>query len=274
MLPAKVVEMYRNAPDYDLEYGGKLDDIPWLENLCVKYASDGQVLNLCCGTLREGIPLAKTGLGNNFSLVGVDITPEMLEQGKHKLAAEPAAVQANFSLIQGDIRSVDVGYGEFNFTFVPFNSLWHMTTMKDLLAALANAYQHLMPGGHFVADVFHPNIRRLTKMMERPSVLLHESVAESSERDLKLVRWSAEEYFPAEQVMRNIFYYWKYELGEDRKLIDAYWSPLVLRIAFPAELQLVLERVGFEVIARWGNYNNEPFGNDSPKMLFLCRKPK
>lgn len=274
MLPIKVVEMYRNAPDYDLEYGRKLDDIPWLTDLCIRYASGGKVLNLCCGTLREGIPLAKVGLEHGFSIVGVDITSEMLEQGRRKLAAESAEVQTNLQLVQGDIRTVNVDYEEYNFAFVPFNSLWHMTTPEDLLAALDNVYQHLIAGGYFIVDVFHPDIRRLAKMMERPSILLHESVAESSEQDLKLVRWSTEEYFPAEQVMRNIFYYWKYELSEDRKLIDAYWSPLVLRIAFPAEFQLVLKSIGFEIVALWGNYRNEPFDNDSPKMLFLCQKPK
>lgn len=274
MFPNKLVEMYRNAPDYDLEYAKKVDDISWLRDLCVRYASGGKVLNLCCGTLREGIPLARAGVKHNFSLIGVDITPEMLELGKRKLTAEPEGVQVRFRPVLGDIKDVDVGYGEFNFAFIPFNSLWHMLTTEDLLAALTNAHRHLVPGGYFVADVFHPDIQRLAKMMERPTPIQHESVVDVPDQNLRLVRWVSSQYFPAEQIVQNTYYYWKYRITSHRELVDAYWSPLTIRVAFPGELRLALKHVGFEIVKCWGNYKSGSLDNDSPKMLFLCRKPQ
>lgn len=272
MLSTKVAEMYRNAPDYDLEYREVVADIPWLGALCARFASGGKVLNLCCGTLREGIPLAKMGVKHDFRIVGVDITPEMLNLGKEKLAAEPEEVQARFQLVLGDIRDVAVGYSEFNFAFIPFNSLWHMLTQEDLLAALANAHRHLVPGGHFIADVFHPDIRKLEAAMEDPAPVWGDRVVDDPDQDLRLARWATRQYFPAEQTIREVWYYSKYRLTGSRELVGAYWAPLNLRIAFPGELQLALKHVGFVIVERWGGYNGNPFNNDSPKMLFLCQK--
>lgn len=272
MFPTRVVEMYRNAADYDLEYREVVADIPWLGALCARFASGGKVLNLCCGTLREGIPLARTGVKHNFKIVGVDITPEMLKRGKEKLAAETEEVQARFQLVLGDIRDVAVGYGEFNFAFIPFNSLWHMPTQEDLLAALVNAHQHLVSGGHFIADVFHPDIHKLEAGMKDPAPVWGDRVVDDPNQDLRLARWATRQYFPAEQTIREVWYYSKYRLTDNQQLIDAYWLPMTLRIAFPGELQLALRYVGFEIVECWGDYDGNLFNNESPKMLFLCQK--
>ena len=71
---------YDAAADYDAQYGALYEpEIRYLSALALKQG--GAVLDLCCGTGIVTVPLAETGL----EVVGVDISPAMLEQAKTKI---------------------------------------------------------------------------------------------------------------------------------------------------------------------------------------------
>ena len=61
---------------------------------------DAKILELCCGTGRLTLPIAKDG----YNICGVDYTSSMLEQAKAK--ASEAGVEINF--IKADIRTLDL----------------------------------------------------------------------------------------------------------------------------------------------------------------------
>ena len=75
---------------------------------------DARILELCCGTGRLTLPIAKDG----YNICGVDYTPSMLEQAKSK--ATEAGLGINF--IQADIRTLDL-QEKFDIIFIPFNSI-------------------------------------------------------------------------------------------------------------------------------------------------------
>ena len=70
-------------------------------------ASGGQVLEIGCGTGRVLIPTARAGI----EIVGLDLSPHMLSICRENLAQEPPEVQARVQLIEGDMRSFDLGRG-------------------------------------------------------------------------------------------------------------------------------------------------------------------
>ena len=74
---------------------------------------DAKILELCCGTGRLTLPIAKDG----YNICGVDYTSSMLEQAKAK--ASEAGVEITF--IKADIRTLDL-HEKFDFIFIPFNS--------------------------------------------------------------------------------------------------------------------------------------------------------
>lgn len=76
-----------------------LTDLEFYQNWLPKN-KDACILELCCGTGRLTIPIAKEG----YNICGVDITSSMLEQAKAK--ALETALEVDF--IQAGMRNLDL----------------------------------------------------------------------------------------------------------------------------------------------------------------------
>ena len=267
-----ISRFYQSGDIYDWEYLGYNPDIGFLSQLCRELATPGgRVLNLCCGTLREGIELAHVGAKEGFTITGVDITESMLAHGRAKLTGESESIQRTLRIVLGDMRTVDVGIGEYDFAFVPFNSFAHMLTLDDQLAAMRNIHRHLKPGGYMLLDMFLPDVAKLA-LSSGPAVVDEEQFKESAERGGVLVRNTTRKYDPATQTLHIHFHYLVYELGGERRLKRQWWSPLEMRLFFPGEWELLHQSSGFTVTQRWGSYEMTPFNGNSGRMLFLARK--
>lgn len=75
---------------------------------------DARILELCCGTGRLTLPIAKEG----YDITGIDYTPSMLAQAKIK--ASEAGLEISF--IEADIRTLNLPE-KYDFIFIPFNSI-------------------------------------------------------------------------------------------------------------------------------------------------------
>ena len=53
---------------------------------------------------------------------------------------------------------------KFALIFIARNSLLHLHSTEDLLAAFAAVRRHMAPGGIFAFDVFNPNVRLLARL--------------------------------------------------------------------------------------------------------------
>ena len=111
---------------------------------------EARILELCCGTGRLTIPIAKEG----YNITGVDYTASMLNQAIAKANEE----QLSIDFVQGDIRALDLGK-KFDFIFIPFNSIHHLYKNEDLFKVLKIVKKHLQENGVFLLDCFNPNIR-------------------------------------------------------------------------------------------------------------------
>jgi hypothetical protein len=49
--------------------------------------------------------------------------------------------------------------------------------------------------------------------------------------------------------------------------------PVVLRYAWPSELDLMARLAGLRLRERWGGWNREPFDDDSAKHVSVYEKP-
>ena len=78
---------------------------------------DARILELCCGTGRLTIPIAKDG----YDISGVDITNSMIEQAKVKASQAGLAIE----FIEADMRTLDLPE-KFDLIFIPFNSIHHL----------------------------------------------------------------------------------------------------------------------------------------------------
>jgi SAM-dependent methyltransferase len=120
--------------------------------------SGSPVLELGCGTGRVLIPIARAGI----DIVGLDSSPSMLAICRGHLEQEPPAVRARIELVQGDMRSFDLGR-TFGLVTIPFRPFQHLVTVEDQLACLGSIRRHLRPGGALILDLFNPSIDALAQ---------------------------------------------------------------------------------------------------------------
>src|SRR3954471_13432807 len=120
--------------------------VPFYAGLARQQA--GAVLELACGTGQLTIPVAMAGL----PAVGLDRSSAMLSVARTRASAAGASV----AFVEGDM--CDFGLGRsVRLIFVSRNSLLHLLSTTDLLAAFTAFRRHLAPGGIFAFDIFNPD---------------------------------------------------------------------------------------------------------------------
>ena len=212
----------------------------------------GAVLELACGTGQLTIPVAS----HSRPTVGLDRSHAMLAVAKRRASA----VRAPAAFVQGDMRNVSLGR-KFECIFVARNSLLHLLSTADLLAALTAVRSHLAPQGLFAFDIFNPNPSLLAR---RPGQRFPVMEVDGHAFGRLCVEGTFD-YDSSTQVNRGT---WFISTPVQR---DAWIVPLVLRSIFPQELPLLLSAAGLELIARFGDLSHEPFSAGSRLQVCLCR---
>lgn len=127
------------------------NELAWIDPIVAPPEEHAEEIELYCKLIREhSLVEPKTmlhlasGAGINdytfkkhYSVTGVDISQGMLEVARQ--------LNPEVDYHHGDMRTVDLG-NQFDVVAIP-DSIGYMTTLKDLKAALQNAYRHLKPGG-------------------------------------------------------------------------------------------------------------------------------
>jgi len=211
----------------------------------------GPVLELCSGTGRLTIPLKKAGL----DIMGLDLSPSMLAMARAKAAAE----RLDLTFIQGDMRRFDLDK-KFSTIFIPFNSLQDIASVADVEATLSRVRKHLEPGGLFLFDVFNPSIHLMVDREREFTDPYHFTTADGK-------RISVREkcgYDAATQINRVK---WFFNI-EGRESLEEF----NIRCYFPFELELLLKYNGFEILHKFGSFEEKPFVSASTKQIFVCRQ--
>jgi SAM-dependent methyltransferase len=266
-MPYAVGEYYEHADEYDLEYQSQSEqDVPFWQELVMRYLPQ-RVLELACGSGRIGLELLR-GPGA-FQMVGLDISEEMLAAYQRKLTHESVSVQQRATLHTGDMSDYQLPHqGEFDLVFLPFNSISHLYEIEQQLAAFKNTYNHLVPGGRFVVDVFLPDIDYLSNALNRPSHIYLEDEIEVPD-EYTMLLYSSRKYDQIEQSQRITWIHEKFlETGEHERSM----TRLDMHIFFPRELQVLFLASGFAIESIYGSYDWKPFGLGT-RQIIVGRKP-
>jgi SAM-dependent methyltransferase len=212
----------------------------------------GAALELACGTGQITVPVAALGVPT----VGLDYSRPMLNAARRRASAARASV----AFVQGDMR--DFAFGRsFSLVFVARNSLLHLLSTEDLLAALTAVRRHLAPDGIFAFDIFNPSVRILAQPAGQRF-----PVMEAATETFGPVRVEAtNDYDAAAQVNLAT---WYVSAGDKP---DAWVVPLALRSIFPQELPLLISAAGLELVSRFGELSREPFVAGSRVQVCVCR---
>lgn len=243
----KVGDLIYDASIYD-GMNTHIDDLQFYKRWFSK-EKNARILELCCGTGRLTIPIAQDG----YNICGVDYTHSMLEQAKAK--ATEAGLGVDF--IEADIRTLDL-QGKFDLIFIPFNSIHHLYRNEDMFRALECVKNHLKDGGLFLLDCFNPNIKHIVENEKEQAVIAEYTTGDGRNVLIKQTM----RYESTTQINRIEWHY--FINGEFHSVQN-----LDMRLFFPQELDSYLERGGFNIIHKFGGFEEEAFSDNSEKQIYV-----
>jgi 2-polyprenyl-3-methyl-5-hydroxy-6-metoxy-1,4-benzoquinol methylase len=249
MTDYKVGDLIYEANIYD-GLNTSLDDLPFY-NKWLSRIKDAKILELGCGTGRLTIPLAIAG----YDITGVDFTSSMLQTAKTKTAM--AGLDIEF--VQADMRTLNLSK-KFDVIFIPFNSIHHLYTNEDLFSTLKVVKNHLKVGGLFLLDCFNPNIQFIVQGEKATT-----NTAEYQTNDgRKILIKQKMRYENGTQINRIEWHYFVNGKFDSIQNMD-------MRMFFPQELNSYLKCNGFNIMHKFGSFEEEAFGDSSAKQIFVCR---
>lgn len=248
----------RFARFYDEDYRYYNDDVDAIVHLAQEM--DGPVLELGCGTGRLLLPLVMTGL----PLTGIDVSPALLERARTKLATITHGDEV--TLVQADLRELELERHDYAFTFCTSNTLMHITDPAEQLAVLSRAAAHLRPGGLLMIDLFHPDVARLTEVQG----IMELADQWTREDGTEVIKWSVRTVDWAEQLQDTLFIY--EEIAQDGT-VRRTRCPFTLRFLWRNEAELMVRQAGLQVEAVWGDFEGTPYDSQSEHLILLATKP-
>ena len=253
----RFAEFYDHVPLYR-----ERPDVAFFVELARNVA--GPVLEVACGTGRVLLPCARAGA----TMIGVDVSPQMLDVARRQLAGEPADVRDRVSLIEGDMRDLDLGK-TFELITLPFRGFQHLMTAEDQRRALRRFRAHLAPGGRLVLDLFNPSIPFLGD--ERFSIHPMREPPFTMPDGRRVVRSSriAARDFPQQTQVVEFTIEVTHPDGREEQHVERF----SLRYVFRFELEYLLECEGFHVEAIYGDYDKSPFATRYPgEIIAVARR--
>jgi SAM-dependent methyltransferase len=237
------------AEYYDFDPDPKNDLDFYLEYAKLTSLSRSPIIELACGTGRLAIPIAEAG----FEIYGLDLSANMLAICRTKV--ENKNLTDNVHLSLATIAEFDLPRVNFSLAFIAVRSFMHLFTQQDQISCLQSVYQHLRVGGLFIIDIYAPDYEKLA---EKPN----QSFAYRKEFDLPeghhVVRYDR---FIKNDLQNQIqhFEIRFEEFDQTGTLMRERTLPMDTRYTFRYELELLLEKTGFEVLEVYRDYDKNPF---------------
>ncbi|HZC83240.1 MAG TPA: class I SAM-dependent methyltransferase, partial [Rubrobacter sp.] len=190
-------------------------------------------------------PLAQRG----YEVHGIEASEAMVEQLRAKAGGDDIPVSI------GDFAGLDI-QGKFSLVYVVFNTFFALISKEDQVRCFSNVAGRLREGGVFVIEAFVPDMTRWdwswrieTSYVGDDSVVL-----------------DAARHDPVEQRVAST------HLVVSRAGVKMY--PVLLRYAWPSELDLMVRLARLRLRGRWGGWRREPFAASSIKHVSVYERLK
>lgn len=215
---------------YDALIESEENDIKYYQKFAEE--SKGPVLELACGTGRLLFPYLKEGV----QIDGVDVSEEMLEICKKKI--DSMGLKSN--LYMQDIADLDLPK-QYQTIFIAGGSFQLISSFQRALRAMKKIYNHLLPGGKFIVDIFRP--------LDRDNIIQDGLWVKGREAQnhlgKKIIVYGSNKNNIDEQLIKGLY---KYELYDNDRLTDTMIGEIYLRWYGKYEFEMMLEKAGFKNI--------------------------
>lgn len=205
-----------------------------------------RLLDLCCGTGRHAVPLAKAGL----EVIGLDVSEEYLAIARS--AAEHAGVDVRF--VHGDMREVPF-VEEFDAVTNMFTAFGYFDSEADDQRVIDGAAAALRPGGRLLLD-----------LLNRDWVAANYVRSESRKVPDGTVFRERRDFDPVAG-RNHIEFTITSPDGAERKASHH------IRLYVPTEVCRMLESAGLELKQTYGGYDGIPQSVDARRLIMVALRP-
>lgn len=244
----------RFAEYYDLEYDQYQDDLDLYRQFAAE--ADGPVLELGCGSGRVLRALEDLGL----PLTGIDPSPAMLRLARQRLSPETALIEARME----DLEPGQLPTPKYWLAFSAINTFLHLPNAEAQLAALAAIRSVVIDGGLLLLDLMAPDPHYLVNLDGRIALEFSGTLPDGRRLD----KWVTRTHDLASQTILTTVLFDTTDpvSGAVTRVADQYTTRYIHRW----ELDHLLARAGWELIALYGSYDLEPYRADSERMIALA----
>lgn len=240
---------------YALTHRGNAGDVEFYTQAC---RGAQRVLELGSGSGRLLTALAAT----KRELVGLELDPKFVALAKRNLRALPEKKRNSVQIVRGDMRDFELSQ-RFERVLLPYNALYCLLGSRAALACFRAARRALEPGGLLVLDVwnagpFHTSSARTSADDPTPIVSLRHAGK----------TWDVFERSRVRRAQQRLDVSYTYVPREGGR---TYQIPIAQRYYLPAEISELLERAGFSVQARYGDFGGQRFSARSAQLIVLAR---
>ena len=215
----------------------------------------GLALDQACGTGRHIFPLLERGL----EVHGADVSADALRLARR--AAEGAGVLA--TLFEQRMEDCDIPH-RYGTIYVANGTFQVVSDRQDAQRTLARFWRHLSSGGQLLIELFVPD---LTEVGNR--VYWEPVPRRDAEGSIATTLWD-EDVDAYEQVLLSRR---RYDLLVDGNCVRSEDHAHLLRWYHKYEFFMMLERAGFEDLATFSDYTDEPATSESATVVYAGRRP-
>jgi len=208
----------------------------------VDLAGGERALELAVGTGRIAVPLAERGV----PVDGIELSAAMVD----RLTAKPGGV--GMDVWVGDMTHVETGR-VYPLVYLVFNTIFNLLTQDDQVRCFANAARHLSDDGAFVVEAAVPSAWTQPYEYVRPEQV-----------DTDAVTFDVCRYDPVTQLLE--------ENHVELSTRGIRFGPIVCRLIWPAEMDLMARLAGLRLEERRGGWRGEPFTASSVRHVSVYRR--
>ncbi|MGL5116583.1 MAG: class I SAM-dependent methyltransferase [Beijerinckiaceae bacterium] len=222
----------------------------------------GRILDLCCGSGRLTVPLARAG----HHVEAVDVSPVQITRLKERLAKEPPEVAARVTATIADVTTLE-REASFDCVLIGYNSFSLICSARGQQNTMAMAAHALKPGGLFVADLFNPLTCNLQGYPHGTPIMQRDLGPEVGSY-IKFMKSSA---MDGDQIQTVTGWY---DIVDAAHRLSRKNFSVQFRYIFPNEFRLMAESVGLDPRMTASTFSGLPYNAHAPKLLCIAKRPE
>ncbi len=250
---------------YDLvtpaDLGG---DVHWYRELAV--SSGGPVLELGAGTGRITLEIARSGI----DIVGLDSNSDMLARLTEKAERLQPELRSCVTTSEADMASFRLDR-QFKLIIAPFRAFLHNLTPEAQVACVRSVFEHLLPGGTFALNVFHPSLSFMAQNTGHLEGIWRLNGEWSLNDGGFLIRSEANAYDSVKRIVHSRHRYERFDASG--KLTSVFIQRLELAYLYPEDLKRLLQDAGFVGYSLLGGFDGRTFSADGDELVVQATRP-